>query len=464
MTQMFIDSAKIYIKAGNGGNGCVSFRREKYIPAGGPDGGDGGVGGSVVMLGDGGLHTLGDFRYKKKYLAQNGAPGEPSNRTGKSGEDLIIKVPLGSLIYNANSGALIADITEDGQKSVIIPGGKGGAGNQHFATPTRQIPGFAKSGDEGGELNLNIELKLLADVGLVGFPNVGKSTLLSIVSSAKPKIADYHFTTLIPNLGVVDIGEAGDIAGFVMADIPGLIEGAHEGLGLGDEFLKHIERTRLLLHIVDIAGTEGRNPAEDYILINNELKNYRVDLSRKPQIVVANKSDALPDDDLRNENIKALAEEAGKYGYPVYEISAATGSGVRKLISAAWTKLCEIREDESKGRDRTEQASVGRAPTVPADRRLRDEPARVAGADGVALYTIEKAEPRFIINIENGTYVLTGKWLKKLVADTNFGDRESLQYFQTMLKKYGIIDALEKRGINEGETVKIYEIEFDFIR
>ena len=248
---MFIDSAKIQVKAGDGGNGCVSFRREKYVPAGGPDGGDGGVGGDVALLGDGGLHTLSDFRYKKKYKAPNGAPGMSQNRTGKSGADLVIKVPLGTLVYNSATGALIADITRDGQLAVVAKGGKGGAGNQHFATATRQIPNFAKSGIEGDEAELDVELKVLADVGLVGFPNVGKSTLLSVVSSARPKIADYHFTTLSPNLGVVDVGGPGDAASYIIADIPGLIEGASEGAGLGDEFLRHIERTKLLVHVVD---------------------------------------------------------------------------------------------------------------------------------------------------------------------------------------------------------------------
>jgi len=452
---MFIDSAKIYVKAGNGGNGCVSFRREKYVPAGGPDGGDGGAGGSIVLLGDGGLHTLSDFRYKKKYLAQNGAPGASSNRTGKSGEDLVIRVPLGALIYDASTGRIVADITVDGQRAVIAKGGKGGAGNQHFATPTRQIPGFAKSGTEGDGLEADIELKVLADVGLVGFPNVGKSTLLSVVSSAKPKIADYHFTTLSPNLGVVDIGEPGDGSGYVMADIPGLIEGAHEGLGLGDAFLRHIERTRLLVHIVDIAGTEGRDPVEDYYTINNELKNYRIDLTSKPQIVAANKSDALTDENLREERIAALTGAAGRDGYPVYEISAATGHGVRQLVSAAWEALCAIREAEA--------AQAAASPKKDSVRTVLNR-VNVDTSDDGAVFTLKKQDSRFDMEVKDGEYILTGRWLKKLTADTNFSDNESLQYFQTMLKKYGIIDALESNGIEEGSTVKIYDIEFDYIR
>ena len=490
---MFIDSAKIHVKAGNGGNGCISFRREKFVPAGGPDGGDGGAGGDVILLGDSGLHTLSDFRYKRKYAALNGAPGSSSNRTGKSGDDLVIKTPLGTLAYDASSGRLIADITVDGQAVIIAHGGKGGAGNQHFATPTRQIPNFAKSGTEGEETDVDIELKVLADVGLVGFPNVGKSTLLSVVSSAKPKIADYHFTTLSPNLGVVDVGEAGDVASYVMADIPGLIEGAHTGAGLGDEFLKHIERTRLLLHVVDIAGTEGRDPVEDYHAINAELKNYRVDLSSKPQIIAANKSDALPvfapgegtaggiaQDGAASSGIakdgaapggdsfQALKEAADETGFPVYLISAATGRGVRELISAVWEKLCEIREEEKSA---NACAGISAGAGIGAGIKIA-EPSVIIGKSGVVtnmsstevLYTIEKREPRFIIDIIDDIYVLTGQWLKKLVDDTNFGDNESVQYFQTMLKKYGIIDALEERGIIEGATVKIYDIEFDYIR
>lgn len=457
---MFVDSAKIFVKAGNGGNGCVSFRREKYVPAGGPDGGDGGAGGDVALLGDGGLHTLGDFRYKKKYAAQNGAPGQSQNRTGRSGEDLIIKVPLGTLAYDSLTGELIADITQNGQKAVVAAGGKGGAGNQHFATATRQIPNFAKSGTEGGEANLDIELKVLADAGLVGFPNVGKSTLLSMVSSARPKIADYHFTTLSPNLGVVDVGGPGDGAGFVMADIPGLIEGASGGAGLGDEFLRHVERTRLLVHVVDAAGTEGRDPVKDYHAINHELKNYRTDLSGRPQIVAANKADALPGAGLGDGAVLAgkldggaappglsalsgLVAAAEADGRPVYLISAATGKGVDALVAAVYRKLVELRETE------------------------KEAPSGAAGApqtESYKLYTLEKAAPKFSITNEGGIYSLSGQWLKKLVSDTNFSDNESLQFFQTMLKKYGIIEALEESGIDEGDTVKIYDFEFDYIR
>ena len=458
---MFIDSATIYLKAGNGGNGCISFRREKFIPAGGPDGGDGGAGGDIIFLGDGGMNTLSDFRYKKKYMAQNGASGAASNRTGKSGEDLIIKVPLGVLVYDASSGRLVADITLDGQKAIIAKGGKGGAGNQHFATPTRQIPDFAKSGAEGEERDVNVELKLLADVGLVGFPNVGKSTLLSVVSSAKPKIADYPFTTLIPNLGVVDAGSGGDGHGFVIADIPGLIEGAHMGVGLGDAFLKHIERTRLLLHIVDIAGVEGRDPAGDFLAINMELKNYQADLSAKPQIIAANKSDLLAAGESGEKNLRSLKDAAEKSGYPVFAISAATGLGVRELMSAVWEKLRELREADTAG---GAAFAVSYAADAETAANTGAGTGANAGTSDAALYTLEQAKPRFAIEEAGGVYILTGQWLKKLVADTNFSNHESLQYFQTMLKKYGIIDALENRGIIEGATVKIYDLEFDYIR
>ncbi|MDR3119850.1 MAG: GTPase ObgE [Clostridiales bacterium] len=480
---MFIDSAKIYVKAGDGGNGCVSFRREKYIPAGGPDGGDGGSGGAVALLGDGGMHTLSDFRYKTKYRAENGAPGTASNCTGKSGEDLVIKVPLGTSVFDEKTGRLVADITRDGQRTVIARGGKGGAGNQHFATPTRQIPNFAKSGTEGEELVVNVELKVLADVGLVGFPNVGKSTLLSIVSSARPKIADYHFTTLAPNLGVVDVGEPGGGASFVMADIPGLIEGAHEGVGLGDAFLKHIERTRLLLHVIDVAGTEGRDPVADFHAINHELRSFRVDLSGKPQIVVANKSDALPQGETGQAMSEALRREAERAGYPMIQISAATGQGVRGLISAVWERLCRLRTEEAERAP--ESVSTGAFIGAPmraaaADGAAASDPeyAQISAATGgsaanaaapapasrSALYTSAPTAPRFELAVEDGVFILTGRWIKKIASDVNFGDHESLQYFQTLLKRYGIIEALEQRGVQEGDTVRIYDVEFDYLK
>jgi len=432
---MFTDSAKIHLKAGNGGNGRVSFRREKYIPAGGPDGGDGGKGGDVVFVGDGGMHTLSDFRYKTKYRAENGANGEGRNCTGKSGDDIRIRVPLGTMIYDSDTGKLLSDITEDGQTAVIAKGGKGGAGNQHFATATKQAPDFAKSGREGEELWADIELKLLADVGLIGFPNVGKSTLLSIVSSARPKIADYHFTTLTPNLGVVDIGND---KGFVLADIPGLIEGAHEGAGLGDEFLRHIERTRLLLHIVDVAGTEGRDPVSDFEIINGELKGYKIDLSGKPQIVVANKTDVLTDDE--NGILEGFKAEIGKRGFRVADISAATGRGVQELMFEAFQMLSEL----------------------PAD---AVQIAGKGGGSGYVEYSLnDKNEPRFEVRVDDGTYIVEGKWIKKLISEVNFSNHESMAYFQRQLVRFGVIEALENSGISEGDPVKIYDIEFDFVR
>jgi GTP-binding protein len=433
---MFIDRAKIYLKAGNGGNGKVSFRREKYVPAGGPDGGDGGRGGAIVFVGDSGMHTLSDFRYKTKYRAENGADGGAANCTGRSGEDMRIRVPLGTLVYDADTERLLCDITEDGQAAAAVKGGKGGAGNQHFATPTRQAPDFAKSGDEGEERWVNIELKLIADVGLVGFPNVGKSTLLSMVSSARPKIADYHFTTLSPNLGVVDLeGEAG----FVMADIPGLIEGAHEGVGLGDEFLRHIERTRLLLHLIDVAGTEGRDPISDFEIISRELKEYKIDLSGKPQIVVANKTDVLPHGEGGEAALAAFRDEIQKRGFRVLDISAATGRGVRELMYEAYHTLCEL-------------------------------PAHGSGMPGLSggttvEYTLkESGEPRFTVSLEGGTYIIEGKWIKKLVTDINFGNSESMAFFQRQLVKFGVIEELERMGVKEGDPVKIYELEFDYIK
>ena len=458
---MFIDSARIYLKAGNGGDGCVSFHREKYVPAGGPDGGDGGNGGDLVFLGDGGMHTLSDFRYQTKYQAEHGENGRPSNCTGKSGSPMVIRVPLGTAVFEAETGKLIADIVSDGQKTVIIKGGKGGAGNQHFATPTRQIPDFAKSGEKGQEMTVDVELKVLADVGLVGLPNVGKSTLLSVVSSARPKIADYHFTTLTPNLGVVDIGDGNS---FVVADIPGLIEGAHTGLGLGDDFLRHIERTRLLLHVVDVAGVEGRNPINDFHVINEELKNYKVNLSCKPMLVVANKTDVLGLDG--QDKLEHFRSEIEQQGYRVFEISAATGLRVRELMAAAWEILTELPEDSERiagpvsGSGLTRDNDAGKHPGVFGEGGSTEAP----GYLEYRLKDTSESEKRFEINIENGVYIISGKWVVKLVADTNFNSHESVQYFQRMLKKYGAVDRLEKMGIREGDTVRIDSVEFDYIK
>lgn len=422
---MFIDSAKIYIKAGNGGNGLVSFRREKYIAAGGPDGGDGGKGGDIVFVVDEGVKTLADFRYKKHYKADSGQNGGASNRTGRSGEDIIIKVPPGTILKDEKTGHVLADMVEPGQKALIAKGGKGGAGNQHFATPTRQVPNFAKSGDPGEEKWIFLELKLLADVGLIGFPNAGKSTILSMVSAARPKIADYPFTTLEPNLGVVNIETHKN---FVIADIPGLIEGAHEGTGLGHEFLRHIERTKVLIHIVDVSGTQGRDPVKDFEIINEELRLYNPLLASREQIVAANKIDITEAED----NLGRFTEAIQAKGYKVFPVSAAMNKGLRELMFYTVELLGKIPD------------------TVPVN-PLQDE----------VVYKAQEEAP-FEIKKEDGVFVVEGKWVSKIVNSTNFTDYESLQYFQRALRKKGIIDELESMGINEGDTVRLNDFEFDY--
>lgn len=424
---MFIDSAKIKIKAGNGGNGAVSFHREKYVAKGGPDGGDGGRGGSVIFVVEPGLRTLQDFRYKRKYRAEDGQNGGKSNRTGKDGEDLIIKVPPGTLVKEEETGRVIADMVKPGEKVVIARGGKGGAGNQHFATPTRQVPNFAKLGEEGEELSVILELKLLADVGLIGFPNVGKSTILSVVTSAVPKIANYHFTTITPNLGVVDLGDDS----FVLADIPGIIEGAHQGVGLGHEFLKHIERTKLLIHVVDISGSEGRNPLEDFEIINDELEKYNEVLAKRPQIVAANKIDITEDIKKNLEEFKKAIEPKG---YKVFPISAATSEGIKELMWYAAKMLKELPETE------------------------------IVRPEEKFVYQVKSEEDDFKVYIEDTVFVVEGKWLEKLIASINFDDYESLQYFQRIMRKKGIIDALEAKGINEGDIVRVQDIEFEYYK
>lgn len=424
---MFIDRAKIHIKAGDGGDGAVSFRREKYIPAGGPDGGDGGKGGDVAFIVDEGLNTLIDFKYKRKYAAEPGENGRSKNRTGKSGRDLTIKVPPGTLVIDEKTDRILADMTETGQRTVIAKGGKGGAGNQHFATPTRQAPSFARPGNPGEQYYARLELKLIADAGLVGFPNAGKSTILSMVSAATPKIADYPFTTLEPNLGVVRVDDG---ASFVLADIPGLIEGAHEGAGLGFEFLRHIERTRLLVHVVDLAGVDGRDPLGDFIKINDELGNYNKELSERPQVVAANKMD-LPE---AKENLEGFLKGIKGKGYRVFPISAAMNSGIKELIDYVAAKLRELPK------------------TV------------LTSESGVeVVYTARQEEP-FTVRKEGGVYIVEGNWIKKIAKSTNFSNYESLQYFQRSLKSKGVVDELEKQGINEGDTVKIYDIEFEYIK
>ncbi len=423
---MFVDVAKIKIKAGNGGNGAVSFHREKYVNAGGPDGGDGGKGGDVVFVVDDNLSTLVDFRYKRKYVAANGEDGGSNNCTGRGAKDLIIKVPRGTLVKNAQTGRLIADLSGDEPK-IIAHGGRGGKGNARFASSTRQIPRFAKPGFPGEELEIQMELKLLADVGLVGFPNVGKSTLISVVSAAKPKIANYHFTTLSPVLGVVKIAQGNS---FVMADIPGLIEGASEGVGLGHEFLRHVERCRLIVHLVDVSGSEGRDPKEDFALIQKELFNFSPDLAERPQIVAANKCDMAAPEQI--EDFKAFIQQQG---YAFFEISAATTAGTQELVEAISRRLQEL-------------------PPI-----LEYEP------DPILVEELsEQNGRRFdILREDDGSYTVDAPWLEQVLRSVNMDDYESLQYFQRVLRSSGIIDKLEEMGVQEGDTVRIFDFEFDFV-
>lgn len=424
---MFIDKAKIFIKAGKGGNGAISFRREKYIAAGGPDGGDGGKGGNVVFKAELGMTTLMDFRYKRKYAAPGGEDGSGRHRTGKSGENIVIKVPQGTIVRDAESNRVIADLSDPEKEVVLARGGNGGWGNAHFATAVRQTPNFAKNGQAGDEREIILELKLLADVGLVGFPNVGKSTLLSRTTKADPKIANYHFTTLEPNLGVVDLGDG---RSFVLADIPGIIEGASEGVGLGYEFLRHIERTRLLLHVVDVSGIEGRNPIEDFDIINGELSKYDMALEERPQIVVANKTDIIQDE----EAYKEFLSEMKNRGYDVFEISAATGNGVNELMKKTYEELSKL-------------------PPIAIFEPEMD-------IDEEEFIIDDKG---FEITRENNTFTITGSWIEAVGGSVNFSDNESLQYFQRALLNHGVIEALINRGIQEGDTVKIGDLEFDFV-
>ena len=425
--RMFIDKARIFVKAGNGGNGAVSFRREKYVPAGGPDGGDGGRGANIIMVADTGLRTLMDFKYKKKYSAQHGEDGSKKKRAGKNGEDLILSVPEGTVIRDEKTGLIIADLKKAGDKAVVARGGYGGKGNQHFANAVRQAPAFAKSGTDGQERWITLELKMIADVGLLGFPNVGKSTFLSVVTSAKPKIANYHFTTLTPNLGVVQTrhGES-----FVIADIPGIIEGAADGVGLGHDFLRHVERTKVLVHIVDISGIEGRNPIDDFEKINEELRLYNEKLASRPQIVVANKSDLLFDETIY-ENFKKTMEEKG---YEVFKMSAVTRDGVDQVIDRVSQLLNEVEDVEL-----VSQEEMYR-PELDVD----DEGGLKVEID------------------EDGIYVVTGKELRRIMYSVNFDDMESLQFFQAQMESKGVFDMLRQAGIEDGDTVKIYELEFEF--
>lgn len=423
---MFVDEVKITVQAGNGGDGCVSFHREKYVAAGGPDGGDGGKGGDIVFLVDDNMNTLIDFRYKRKYVADNGANGGPRNSFGKGAEDLVIKVPRGTVVRELELGRLIADMSGN-EPVVIAKGGRGGRGNAHFATPTRQIPRFAKPGFKGQKLELKLELKLLADVGLVGFPNVGKSTLISVVSSAKPKIANYHFTTLTPVLGVVKVSEG---VSFVMADIPGLIEGASDGVGLGHEFLRHVERCRLIIHVVDVSGSEGRDPIEDFEIINNELSRFSEDLAKAPQIVAANKCDMA-----EPEQIERFRKYIVDKGYEFFEISAATTAGTKELIAETSRQLSEL------------------------------PPLKMFEPDPLPLWNPEEiaADRSFEVTRENETFYVEADWLEGILRMVDVDDYESLQHFQLVLKSTGIIAKLEEMGIREGNTVSVCGYEFDYV-
>ena len=421
---MFVDKATIHVKAGNGGNGAVAFHREKYVAAGGPDGGDGGRGGDVILKTDKNMSTLMDFRYKRKYVASNGADGSGKKCSGKDGESLVITVPNGTLVRDKESGAIIKDMTGD-EPFVIARGGNGGWGNTHFATPTRQAPRFAKSGLPGEKKEIVLELKLLADVGLVGFPNVGKSTLLSVVSKAHPKIANYHFTTLYPNLGVVYVGEG---ASFIMADIPGIIEGASEGAGLGHDFLRHIDRCRLLVHIVDVSGSEGRDPIADFEAINAELAQYNPELAARPQIIAANKCDIIYDQELL-EKFRAYTE---KLEYPMFEISAAAHMGISALINAISAKLADL------------------PPVTIYEPEYVEKEPELGTPDELS------------IQIVDDIWIIEGDWMERLVGNVNFSDNESRMFFDRSLRNSGLFDRLEEMGIDEGDIVDIYGLEFEY--
>lgn len=423
---MFVDIARVKIKAGNGGDGAISFHQEKYVNNGGPDGGNGGKGGDVVFQVDDNLSTLVDFRYKRKYVAENGKNGGANRCTGKSGKDTVIKVPRGTLIKDAETGRIIADLSGD-EPVIIAKGGGGGKGNEHFKSSTRQIPRFAKPGRPGEEYDVVLELKLLADVGLVGYPNVGKSTLISVVSAAKPQIANYHFTTLSPVLGVVRVAEE---KSFVMADIPGLIEGASEGIGLGHEFLRHVDRCRLILHVVDVSGSEGRDPKEDFEVINRELMQFSEELGNRPQIVAANKADmATP------EQVEEFRTFITEQGFSFFVMSAATTQGTRELVEAVARQLDEL----------------------PPIRKFEAQPMTLEE-------TLEHSRRDFTITEEDGVYLIDAPWMDQVLRGVNMDDYESLQYFQRVLRSSGIIDKLEAMGIQEGDTVELLDFQFEYVR
>ena len=425
---MFVDNVKIYIKAGDGGNGAVSFRREKYVSHGGPDGGDGGHGGNIVFRVDEGANTLLAFKYRRKFIAENGGNGKGGKFHGATAADLYVDVPKGTLIRDAESGKIIHDMSDnDGADFICCKGGKGGWGNRHFSTPTRQVPMFAKNGTRGEEREVTLELRMIADVGLIGYPSVGKSSILADISSAKPKVADYHFTTLSPNLGVVSTGGE---SGFVAADIPGLIEGAADGAGLGHEFLRHVDRCRLLLHVVDISCFEGRDPVEDIKMINTELERYSPELATRPQIIVANKVDALDRDVVDIPAFEAYVKEIDK---ELFYISAATGEGLDELIAHVAKRLTELPEIKVYEREEFEEAVVDNSKET-------------------------------IIKRENDTFYVEGEWLYNLMGQINFDDYESLNYFQNVLKKNGVFEALEAKGCKDGDTVSMYDFEFDYVK
>ncbi len=427
---MFADRAKIIIKSGNGGNGHVSFRREKYVPNGGPDGGDGGKGGDIIFLVDEGMNTLSDYRYRRKFAAQNGEEGSKKNRHGRNGEDLILKVPEGTVLKDAESGKVIADMSGENTRQVILKGGRGGQGNQHYATAVMQAPKYAQPGKDGIEIEVLLELKVIADVGLVGFPNVGKSTLLSRVTNARPKIANYHFTTLSPNLGVVDLDGG---SGFVIADIPGLIEGASEGVGLGHEFLRHIERTKVIVHVVDAASVEGRDPVADIYAINQELSAYNPDLLKKPQVIAANKIDAVYGE--MNDVIEGLKAEFEKGGIQVFPISAVSGKGLKELLFYVSGQL-EAMDD---------------APLV---YEQEFDPALAVGRDGV--FDVER--------LEDGSFSLEGSMIEKMLGYTNIDSEKGFLFFQRFLKERGILEELERQGIEDGDVVHMYGHQFDYYK
>ena len=421
----FIDKVRITVKAGNGGDGAVAFHREKYVAAGGPDGGDGGNGGSIILRVDDNLSTLMDFRYKRKYTAPAGMKGEGGRRKGKTGENLIIKVPRGTVVRDAETNEIIKDMS-DSEDFVLAKGGRGGWGNSHFATPTRQVPRFAKAGLPGESHDVILELKLLADVGLVGFPNVGKSTLLSVTSNARPKIANYHFTTLFPNLGVIYVDEG---VSFVMADIPGIIEGAAEGAGLGHDFLRHIDRCRLMIHVVDVSGSEDRDPVEDFEKINAELKEYSPELAERPMIVAANKIDLLPPD---SDNLERLRQYVTERGYEFYEISAATTAGTRDLMKVVAGKLAQL------------------PPVIVYEPEYVKPLAEAGGVDELKIEQFDDV------------WSVSGAWMERLLGDINFEDYESRMYFDRQLRRSGLFERLEEMGIQDGDTVSIYDLEFTY--